>query len=65
MFAEQDAAFLILASYRQKLPRDPVQETFVSNTEPAGCEGGCQEHFGKVAQRLRRRKEISLLKCVI
>jgi hypothetical protein len=61
MFAEQDAAFLILAGYRQKLPRDPIQETFVRNTELVGCEGSCNEHVGKVAERRRYRKEFALL----
>jgi hypothetical protein len=61
MFAEQDAAFLILAGYRQKLPRDPIQKTFVGDPELVGCEGGCNEHVGKVAERLRDRKRFALL----
>ena len=65
MFAEQDAAFLILAGYRQKLPRDPIQETFVGNTELVGCEGGCNQHVGKVAEQLRDRKQFALLICTI
>jgi hypothetical protein len=61
MFAEQDAAFLILAGYRQKLPREPIQETFVGDTELVGCEGGCNEHVAKVAEQVCDRKQFALL----
>ena len=44
MFAEEDAALLVLTGYRQEFPCDPVQQTFVSDSEAAGCEGGGDQH---------------------
>ena len=51
MLAQQDAAFLILASDRQKFSCDPVQDAFVGNAEPVGCEGGRHKHTGKMGPK--------------
>jgi hypothetical protein len=66
MFSEEDAALLVLTSYRQEFPCDPAQQMLVSDSEAARCEVSGDEHGPrKLRHRFAGLKQSDLLELAI